>query len=119
MSSRILRKKRVFVGATVATLALAGVAFAAFTSEGKGSGYAEVGKAASWEVTLATPSGGPLFPGSGTDTLVYYVRNNSAGNITLKSVTVKLKESNKNVISEAARPAPRLRRSPNNPKARR
>jgi len=93
MFVRLLRRKRVLVGLTVAMLAVAGAAFAYFTSAGTGYGNATVGTAAAWEVTVAAPSGGPLFPGSGTDTLVYYVKNNSAGPVTLNTVTAKLRES--------------------------
>jgi len=93
MFGRLLRKKRVLVGLTVAMMAVAGVAFAYFSSTGSGTGSATVGTAAAWEVTVAAPTGGPLFPGSGTDTLVYYVKNNSAGPLTLNTVTAKLRES--------------------------
>jgi hypothetical protein len=90
MFSKLLRKKRVFVGATVATLALAGGAFAYFTSSGTGTGYATVGTPATWEVTVAAPTGGPLYPGAGIETVGYTVTNNSGGNQLLSTTTVAL-----------------------------
>jgi hypothetical protein len=90
MFSKLLRKKRVLVGLSVAMLAVAGAAFAYFTSTGSGTGNATVGNASNYTVTVGAPSGGELYPGSGTDTVKYSVKNNSAGHQNLATTTAAL-----------------------------
>jgi hypothetical protein len=99
MFSRILRKKRVFVGATIATLALAGGAFAYFTSSGTGTGTATVGSATSWTVGETVHiSGGPLYPdatiGTGHIETDQYKVANGPNPQTLTSVEIKVAEPN-------------------------
>jgi hypothetical protein len=70
-------KRRVAVVAAAIALVLAGggAAFAYFTSGGTGTGTGSVGTSASFVVAVSTPTGGPLLPGTGTETFTYTIRN--------------------------------------------
>src|SRR4051794_8482430 len=70
------RRVVVGVGAAVA-LAVAGAAIAYFTSTGQGTGTATVGSASNWSVNVSSASGGPLYPGAGTQNFTYTVVNSS------------------------------------------
>jgi hypothetical protein len=89
---RFVTKKR--VAAAVAALAIGGsgvAAYAYFTgSAGSGSGSAHTGSAASWTVGALTFSGGPVYPGSGSETATYTVTNAGGGNQALTSVTASV-----------------------------
>ncbi|HWF49162.1 MAG TPA: hypothetical protein VG294_00845 [Solirubrobacteraceae bacterium] len=77
---QVLRRKRVAVPlAAVLALGIAAAAFAYFTSTGSGTGAATVGSASAWTVTAGAATGGPLYPGSGTQTISYTVTNPSSG----------------------------------------
>lgn len=87
------RSKKAWV--LVATGAIAGVmaaigAYAYFTSTGSGSGSATVGTATSWTVSVAHVSGGPLYPGAGTENKTYTVTNAGSGNQQLNQVTMRV-----------------------------
>ena len=71
------------VVAVVGVLVVAGGAYAYFTSTGSGSGSATVGSSSRFTVTVGTPSGGPLYPGSGTQTFSYTVTNAGTGHQAL------------------------------------
>jgi hypothetical protein len=88
---RRFTKKRV-IGALslIAVLALAGGAFAYFTSTGTGTGNATVGSSSTYTVTVGAPTGGTLYPGSGTDTVSIDVHNNSSGNQQVSNVAASL-----------------------------
>ena len=90
MFRKFITKKRALVLGAVAVLAVAGAAIAYFTSSGSGNGSATVGVATAWEVNVSSPTGGPLYPGSGEENLAYTVKNNSAGfqNLNSTSATV-------------------------------
>jgi hypothetical protein len=90
MFSKLLRKKRVVVGLSVAMLAVAGAAFAYFSSSGSGTGSATVGKSTAFTVEVKAPTGGPLYPNSGVENLAYTVTNPSAGNQNLASTSAKV-----------------------------
>jgi hypothetical protein len=74
-------RRRIAIAAAAAAVVLAGgsAAYAYFTSTGSGTGNATVGTAGTWEVTPGTPSGGPLYPGSGSETIQFTVKNTGSG----------------------------------------
>src|SRR3954447_5695856 len=81
-----LKRKRVLAGlGVVVSLALAGAAIAYFTSTGSGNGTGSVGIASNWTVVIAAPSGGPLYPGAGSQTFAYTVTNASSGHQKLQA----------------------------------
>lgn len=82
-------RKKLAVGAAVAAgvLGISVGAFAYWTSTGTGAGSATTGSATAWGVSTST-SGGPLFPGSGIETVSYTITNNGAGVQALNSVVV-------------------------------
>jgi hypothetical protein len=67
-----------------------GAAFAYFTAGGTGTGSAVVGSSSTWEVTAAGVTGGPLLPGSGTQTINYTITNTSTGSQQLTSTSAEL-----------------------------
>jgi len=74
---RKLMRKRILVPvAAIAALALAGIAFAYFTSSGTGSGTATVGSAAGVTITNVTLPD-TLYPG-GSTTVRFTIRNSSS-----------------------------------------
>ena len=85
----ITKRRALFAGATVCAVAIAGVAFAYFTSNGSGTATATVGNSAA--VTLKATVAGTMFPG-GNQTVTFTVDNPSSaaqrvGTITLASIT--------------------------------
>lgn len=84
---RILFKtrKRTLVVGTLTTLAVAGSAFAYFTSTGTGSGSATVGSAANLTVTGTSAS--TLYPGA-SSTVNFTVNNPSTGHERLGTITL-------------------------------
>jgi hypothetical protein len=84
-------KKRIAAVALSGAVILgsAGIAAAYFTTTGTTTGYATVGTA-SLSVHWDSLGGGPLFPGSGSETVGYTVTNTSAGNVQLNSVAVTI-----------------------------
>ena len=86
-------RTKIAIGATLGAAALGGggmLAFAYFTSTGSGTGNGTVGSASNWTVTAAAPTGGPLLPGSGTQTVTYTVKNVSAGHQEFNTTTAAL-----------------------------
>jgi hypothetical protein len=85
---QVLRRKRVAVPlAAVVALGIAAGAFAYFTSTGTGTGAATVGSATAWKVNPSAAAGGPLYPGSGTQTIPYTVTNQASGSQALTGTT--------------------------------
>jgi hypothetical protein len=83
MFNKLLGKKRVLVGLTVAMLAVAGAAFAYFTTTGSGTGTATVGTSS--ELTLHATTMTTLYPG--TSTVVHFtVDNPSSGHQQLGTI---------------------------------
>lgn len=79
---KIFSKRRNIIIAGVSTAVVigsAGAAFAYFAASGTGTGSATVGAAGTWTVSAAPATGGDLYPGSGTETIVFTVTNNSSG----------------------------------------
>jgi hypothetical protein len=98
-------KKAVAVAASAGlVLGIAGGAFAYFTAaNGTASGSATVGTSTAWSVANDGTTGGPLYPGSGTETVAYTVTNPSDGHQLLSSVSVTVDaDSNGDVISTAS-----------------
>jgi hypothetical protein len=85
------KKAAVAVAAAAVVLAGAGGAYAYFTSTGSGDGSASVGSASTWTVSVGTPNGGPLLPGSGAETLSYTITNPGTGHQNLNSTSATVK----------------------------
>ncbi len=79
MFRRFNKKHAIAAIGSVAVLALAAGAYAYFTSSGTATVTATVGSASPFTVTFGSPTGGPLYPGSGTQTFPYTVTNPSGG----------------------------------------
>ena len=85
---RISRKKLVIGAAAAAgVLGVSVGALAFWTSTGTGTGSASTGTSTAWDVTTET-DGGPLYPGTGVQTVTYTVTNNGAGQQGLNAVAV-------------------------------
>jgi len=82
------RKFAIVAGSTVGALAIGGVAFAYWTSEGNGSGSAATGTSSAFEVTTDAASGDLLTPGGPTDTVTFHVQNTNSGVQRLQAVSV-------------------------------
>lgn len=103
MFHRLTKKQTIAVLGSIAALALAGGAYAYFTSSGTGTVTATVGSAASFTVTFGTPTGGPLYPGSGTQNIPYTVTNPSGGGAqNLTTTTTAIASSGADVTSAGA-----------------
>lgn len=88
-------RTKVAVGATLGAAVLAGggaLAFAYFTSPSStsGTGNASVGSAANWGLSVNAATGGPLYPGSGSETVGYTVTNNGSGNEAITTTSAAL-----------------------------
>jgi hypothetical protein len=97
MLSRIGKKRGIAALCVAAVLALAGGAYAYFTSTGSGTGSASVGSATSFTVTAATATGGPLYPGSGSQTISYTVTNAGSGAENLSATSASVASSGANI----------------------
>lgn len=86
MLRRFTKKRLVLLAVPLAALALAGGAFAYFTSSGSGTGQAAVGQAGAWTVTPGTASG-TMYPGAGSTTIPYTVTNSGSGHQQLNATT--------------------------------
>jgi hypothetical protein len=81
---RRFTKKRVAAALGVVTaLVVAGAAIACFSSTGSGTGQASVGHSTAFTINVSALTGGPLYPGSGTENIAYTVTNAGAGNENL------------------------------------
>lgn len=83
---RSSRKRKFAVLGVVASMALAGVAIAYFTDTGSGTGNAAVGTSTPWTVTQ-TSTTGTMYPGYGTSTIDYSVKNGGSGVQHLNATT--------------------------------
>jgi len=103
---RFLTKKR--VAAAVAALAIGGggmAAYAYFTgTAGSNSGSAHTGSTAAWTVDALTFSGGPVYPGAGTETATYTIHNAGGGNQALTSVAASVNNDGSGNIKSAGTP---------------
>jgi hypothetical protein len=92
-----ITKKRFAVLGAVAILAMAGIAVAYFTSTGSGTGSATVGSATAFKVTVSAPTGGPLYPGSGSENLAYSVKNEGSGAQNVNSTSASVASEGGNI----------------------
>jgi hypothetical protein len=98
----LLKRKRVVVPlGVVVTLAIAGAALAFFTSTGSGTGSASVGSASAWTVSVSPATGGPLYPGAGTEDLTYTVTNPSASNQALTATSAVVASYSGSITGDA------------------
>ena len=96
-------KKKIAAAATVLVMVGgAGAAFAYFTTNGSGTGNATVGTSSPWAVTFAPNTGGPLYPGTGTVTVHYTIRNPGSGQQNLNGTTAALTASGLNVVDSVS-----------------
>jgi hypothetical protein len=86
------RRMAVGIG-VVASLALAVGAYAYFTSTGSGTGTATVGSSTALTVNVSAATGGPLYPGAGSQNLAYTVTNPSSGHQNLSATTSSVASS--------------------------
>jgi hypothetical protein len=95
------RRRIVIAGATVvALMAGAGTAYAYFTAGGSGSGSGSVGSAANFTITQSgSTTGGPIYPGSGTETLTFNVANNSGQDEVLNGLTATVNSSGGDIMA--------------------
>ena len=88
---RLSKKFAAIAITTVSVVGLATGAFAYFTASGSGGGSASVGSPSTWHVSDGVvTAGGPLFPGSGIETISYTVTNPSSGHQNLSSAAVSV-----------------------------
>lgn len=73
------RRIAIVVGASAIVLVGGGAAFAYFTASGSGTGSATVGSTGAWAVSEAGTSGGPIYPGSGSEVITFNVQNTGTG----------------------------------------
>jgi hypothetical protein len=92
---RFTKKRAVAALCLIALLAVAGGAYAYFTSTGNGTGSGTVGSATNWGVS-STTSGGPMYPGttSGDETVAVTITNNGSGQQALNAFTISVANSN-------------------------
>jgi hypothetical protein len=77
MFNKVLKKKRVLVVLSVAMLAVAGAAFAYFTSSGTGTGSATVGSSST--IALSSDAITGLYPGGASVPVTVHVHNPGGG----------------------------------------
>jgi hypothetical protein len=97
---RTRRQKILAFGSTTAGLVAVVAAVAYFTgANGSGTGQAAVGTSTAWSVTVnsAGATGGPVYPGNGTDKIPFTVTNNGGGAQNLNSVTYSINSSGGNI----------------------
>jgi hypothetical protein len=84
-------RSKIAMAAAAALIAAGGVvAFAFFTAAGTGTGNGAVGTSTAWNVTSSAYSGGPLYPGVGSESIPFTVTNQNPGNQALTSITSAL-----------------------------
>jgi hypothetical protein len=84
-------RKKIALAVVGGVVAAGGVvAFAFFTAAGTGTGNGAVGTSTAWAVTSAAYTGGPLYPGSGSESIPFTVTNQSPGNQALTSISSAL-----------------------------
>ncbi len=90
MRNRVFSKRRLAIVAATVAIALAGggAAFAYFTSTGTGTGTGTVATSTPFTVSVSTPTGGPISPGSPGETFTYSVMNNDTGTQDISGATI-------------------------------
>ncbi len=101
---RFITKKRVAAAAAAAVIAGGGMAAYAYFTGGSAtstSSPAHTGSTTSWSVTLGAFSGGPVYPGSGTETGTYTVTNNGSGDQALTSASATVVSDTGGAVTES------------------
>jgi hypothetical protein len=84
-------RRKIAIAAVAAVIAAGGVvAFAFFTAAGSGTGNGAVGTSTAWNVSSSAYTGGPLYPGTGSESVPFAVTNQGPGNQALTSITSDL-----------------------------
>lgn len=99
MLRRFINKRAMAALTVVGVLVVAGAALAYFSSTGSGTGSATVGSSTAFTVAVSPATGGPLYPGSGTQNLAYTVNNPSSGGQNLSATTASVASSGANITS--------------------
>lgn len=88
---RFTRKRVIAALSLIAVLAVAGGAYAYFTNNGgSATGGGSVGTSSPWNVTATAFTGGPLYPGTGTEAGTATATNASPGNQKLTTITATI-----------------------------
>jgi hypothetical protein len=90
MRQFVARRRAVVALSVVAVLAVAAAAIAYFTSTGSGTGSGAVGSATNYTVTPNAFTGGPLFPGNGSEASTGTVTNGGSGTQHLNTLTATI-----------------------------
>jgi hypothetical protein len=95
MKSWFSTKKRIAAVALSGAIILggAGIAAAIFTTGNTATGQGSVGTGSIWNVSISTPTGSPLLPGVGSQTMKYTIKNTTNTTQTLHSVSAVLGDS--------------------------
>jgi hypothetical protein len=89
-----LTKKKVAAGALAAGLvAMTGVGYAYWTSDGNGTGSVTTGTDVAWEVTTDAATGDALSPDGPIQNVVINVKNNNSGTQRLQQLDVSVANS--------------------------
>lgn len=97
MLRRLTKKRALTALGVMAVLAVAGAAFAYFTSEGSGSTEASVGSSAAWGVDVK--STGTMYPGAEKSEITYTVTNKGTGNQGLAGTEVTVASEAGDILS--------------------
>ncbi|MBV8302743.1 MAG: hypothetical protein JOZ04_00935 [Acidimicrobiia bacterium] len=105
---KIVTKKR--AAAAAAALVLAGGTMAAYAYFTGGSasttGTAHTGSVSTWSVSVGTFAGGPVYPGSGTDSATYTITNTGNGNQALTSVAATVNAGTGGAVTQSGTAVP-------------
>jgi hypothetical protein len=105
--SRLFKRKRAIVAlGSVVALVLAAGAYAYFTSTGTGTGTVGVGSSTAFAVAFGTTTGGPLYPGAGSQALPYTVTNPAGGGSQSLTTTTASVASSGGNVTQAGTPVP-------------
>jgi hypothetical protein len=101
------RQKILAFGSTTAGLVAVVAAVAYFTgANGSGTGQASVGVSTAWSVSVNTAgaTGGPIYPGNGTDKIPFTVTNNGGGAQNLVHVTYAINQDGSGNVTQNGTP---------------
>jgi hypothetical protein len=104
---RTKRGKLIAAGGTITGLVVTVAAVAFFTgADGSGTGQANVGTSTAWSVSVNSGSatGGPIFPGAGTESIPFTVTNNGGGAQNLNSVSYAIAHDGSGNIEQSGTP---------------
>jgi hypothetical protein len=87
---QISKKLAIVAASGLATITIAGGAFAFFTDSGTGTGTATIADSTPWLVTSGAAQGGALAPDGFQQRVDYTVKNQSTGTQNLGNVTVSV-----------------------------